>query len=199
MSQEEAKEGKKKGPKHKHEHKDKHKHEHKKHKHEHKEKKRLLSYSTIGLRLGIEEVEKDEKVEKEETVAVESDAKTVEKDASDVEKASDPNVEEEIKKTLDESESLRAECFVALNKVRGNALCLRASGAASHFYDSGSKSYYIKGKVCKEIIPKCARVFLSIAKLQKYVSLLINFRYALSKKVYKLKKVTDDFIGDKAV
>lgn len=93
------------------------------------------------------------------------------------------------------------QCFIALNKVRGNALCLRASGLASRFYDSGSKNYFIHREVCEEVIPKCSKTFISIIKLQRFVTLLVNFKYAFTQSNEETEGglITDDSVSRKSI
>ena len=71
-------------------------------------------------------------------------------------------------------------CFKKLAWLRGNALCLRTSGAANDFYDAATQRYLISKSMCKQVIPWCAPFYLWVAKTQRSVSALMNIRNSLT-------------------
>ena len=106
-----------------------------------------------------------------------SDITKWEKDLSE---STDATKKQDLAKKGEEAQKFSDACFKKLAWVRGNALCLRTSGAANDFYDAATKRYLISKSICKEVIPWCAPFNLWVAKTQKSISALMNVKNSLS-------------------
>lgn len=78
---------------------------------------------------------------------------------------------------------VRIKCLTALNIIRGNTLCIRASGAAGKFYDFINKRYVINLASCKDVVPICAPFFLMNIRSNKLVNILMQLRIVLDSSV----------------
>ena len=97
-----------------------------------------------------------------------------------IENMTDATKKKEFEEKASEGQKHSDVCLKKLAWLRGNALCLRTSGAANDFYDAATQRYLIAKSVCKQVVPWCAPFYLWVAKTQKTVSALMNLRNSLT-------------------
>lgn len=122
-----------------------------------------------------------------EVVYPDSSSDSIDHDILIAEEASKDDSETSIDEVLNKASGQRTQCYVALNEMRGNGLCLRTSGAASQFYNAATKTYFVKRDVCENIIPKCATTFVASMQVVKYASVLNNLSYCLNRSAKRSK------------
>lgn len=74
--------------------------------------------------------------------------------------------------------SQKAKCLVALNIIRGNALCLRTSGAAVKYFEPSSNRYFVTKQMCLDTVPACGSVIYFMIKTQRILHHLIIIKKA---------------------
>lgn len=99
---------------------------------------------------------------------------SVKNDGDRAKEVSGTEGQKEDKEVKGKASKARGPCFTALNIIRGNALCLRTSGAAYKFFDASTDRYFVAPAMCNEVVPVCAPVFYHQMKVNRVLNVMIQ-------------------------